>query len=270
MDKTHSLLERIMGPVGRSYTKRRGGVRYLDGKSLTRPTGIKGGQRLILLLIAAIAIGLGAFFIYNTVYASIREAALAEQSVAENLTRTPSIKSLPDMTSLINLSDEEVLSTLEGSDYKIYDVTTEGSVSGISVYKVPDDLTIDDAAVLYARGIDRLNAAQATRILVGSWYLSTDRTGTGSMVVRYADFSTGDVQAAIQSAMATQPFDPETVSDTGVDDSGNTYASGRIDVDGVPCVWRISVLPLSDMYSVTNLPEDSCYVGIRITKQLTD
>lgn len=270
MDKTHSLLERIMGPVGRSYTKRKGGVRYLDGTSLARPNGIKGGQRLILLLIAAIAIGVGAFFIYNTIYASIREAALAEQSVAENLTRTASIKSLPDMTTLINLSDDEVLARLEESDYQIYNVTTDGSTSGISVYKLPDDVTVDDAAVLYARGIDRLNASQATRILVGSWYLSTDRTGTGSMVVRYADFSTGDMQVAIQNALATQPFAPDSVADTGVDDAGNTYASGRIDVDGVPCVWRISVLPLSDMYSVSNLPEESCYVGIRITKQLSD
>lgn len=270
MDKTHSLLERLMGPVGRSYTKRRGGVRYLDGTSLARSSGIPRAQKLILAIIAAVALAIGGLFIYNTIYASIREAALAEQSVAENLARPASIQSVPDMTYLIQLSDEDVLATLQGAGYQIHDVTTPGSTSGISVYKIPDDMTLDDAAVLYSRGIDRLNASQASRILVGSWYFSSDRTGTGSMVVRYADFSTGDLQIAIQNALATQQFDPNSIADTGVDDAGNTYASGRVDVNGTICVWRISTLKLSDMYSVTGLPEDATYVGIRITKQASD
>ena len=270
MDNTHSLLERIMGPVERTYTKRKDGVRYLDGTSLTRSPGIPGAQRTILIIIVIAALAVGAFFIYNTVYASIRQAALAKQSVAENLSRPASIETIPDMTNYILLSDDEVKQAINDSGYTYYDVTSPGSVTGITVYKLPADVSMEDAEVLYTRGIDRLNASQASLILNGSWQFATDRTGTGSMVARYADFSTGDLQTALNNALNTQKFNRESIADTGVDDAGNTYASGTIDVGGTLCVWRVSVIPLDDMYSVSGLPEEACYVGIRLTKQIQE
>ena len=85
------------------------------------------------------------------------------------------------------------------------------------------------------------------------------------MVVRYADFSTADPQVAVQNALTKQGFNPESITESGVDDSGNTFSLGSIDVDGTMCTWKISALPLKDMYSISGLPEDACYIGVRVT-----
>ena len=45
----------------------------------------------------------------------------------------------------------------------------------------------------------------------------------------------------------------------------NICSMGTLDAEGTPCTWKISALPLSDMYSISGLPEDACYVGVRVT-----
>jgi hypothetical protein len=86
------------------------------------------------------------------------------------------------------------------------------------------------------------------------------------MVVRYADFTTGDPQVAIRSALEKEGFDANNV-ESGVDDSGNSFSTGGVDVNGTQCTWRISAVPLSDYYAISGMPENACYVGVRITVQ---
>ena len=87
------------------------------------------------------------------------------------------------------------------------------------------------------------------------------------MRVGYADFTSGSLEAAIQSAIASEGFDPATTPEggAGVDEVGNTFQSGTIDVNGTVYTWKVSALPLSNMYDITGLPESAVYVGIRMT-----
>ncbi len=52
------------------------------------------------------------------------------------------------------------------------------------------------------------------------------------MRVKYADFSSGSVEAAVQTAIASEGFDPATVGEMAVDESGNTFQEGTVDVGG--------------------------------------
>ena len=147
----------------------------------------------------------------------------------------------------------------------MYDASDPDDPDNMILYRLPEDVSLDEAAQLYAKGVSNLSGVQASKLLVGSWYFSADRNGGTSMIVRYADFETADPQAAVQKAFDKQGFDPESISETGVDDSGNTYSMGTLDANGTQCTWKISALPLSDMYDIQGLPEDACYVGIRLT-----
>lgn len=42
-------------------------------------------------------------------------------------------------------------------------------------------------------------------------------------------------------------------------------ATGNVEVGGITYAWKISALPLNEVYSVNGLPEDAIYVGIRFT-----
>ena len=72
---------------------------------------------------------------------------------------------------------------------------------------------------------------------------------------------------AFRKALEAEGFDPESVAESGVDDSGNTYSMGTVDVDGVLCSWKISALKLDEIYSISSAPEEACYVGVRLTVQ---
>lgn len=87
------------------------------------------------------------------------------------------------------------------------------------------------------------------------------------MNVRYADFSSGDVNAAVQAAVAAEGFDPATVPEDGqgVDEVGNTFMTGTVDVDGSTYTWRVSAIALSEVYDISGLPDTAVYVGIRLT-----
>ena len=87
------------------------------------------------------------------------------------------------------------------------------------------------------------------------------------MVVRYADFSTDDPQVAVQKAVEREGFDTGSISESGVDESGNTYNMGVVEVGKKAYTWKVSALPLDDMYSINNMPTDACYVGVRLTAQ---
>ena len=51
----------------------------------------------------------------------------------------------------------------------------------------------------------------------------------------------------------------------GVDEVGNTFKQGTVDVDGTAYTWKVSALPLSEMYDISGLPETAVYVGVRLS-----
>ena len=261
-----SLADRFFYTGKREYTVVKGDIAYLDDAPLRRPFTLPAAQRMVLIGIIVIAAIIGFMAINNTVFAAMRESKAIEVSTEENLKRAPSIDSIPQMNNLINLTDEEVMSTFEEAGYTMYTSAKSSDSSETVMYKLPSDISREEAAAMYVQGINSLNSAQAAKLLTGSWYFGIDRVNGTSMIVRYADFSTGDPQIAVQNALAKEGFDPASVTDSGEDESGNKYSMGTINVDDVPCTWKISALPLSDIYSVSGLPENACYVGVRMTK----
>lgn len=265
MAKTRSFGDILHYTNTRTYSRREGEIDYLDGAPLRRPFSMPAGQRLIAGAVVLIAVAVGLYFLNTTILAALREAQLAEQSIQENLARQASIETLPKLEKLITLDDDSIKAKFEKAGYTTYETSTEDE-DELILYKLPDDMTIEEAAALYAKGISNITAVQATKLLNGSWQFVSEHSGVTSMVVRYADFTTGDPLVAIQNALEKTGFDPESVTETGEDDSGNTYSMGTIELDDATCTWKISSLPLSDMYSINNIPENACYVGIRLTK----
>ena len=267
MADLQSLVDHIHYENRRDYTHVEGDVAYLDGAPLRRPFAMPKTQRIIAAVIIVIAIVIGAFFVNSTVLENLRETLQSEQNVTNNLAREASIETLPKMNELVVLGDDDIRARFQEAGYTVYDASDPEDDTSMILYKLPSDVTVEDAAAMYAKGISNLTPTQSSKLLNGSWHFSADRNGGTTMVVRYADFSTGDPARAVQNALAKEGFDPESVSDSGEDESGNTYSMGTLDADGTACTWKISALPLSDMYSVQGLPEDACYVGVRVTVQ---
>lgn len=268
MPDLHSLGDRLYYANRRRYSKTEGNVAYLDDAPLGRPLSMPAAQRVFTALVAVVALVLGGIFLNATVLSSLREAAAAEQAISDNLARQASIDTIPVMTDLITLSDDEVREKFADAGFTVYDASSLNANSDDMVlYKLPADMTSEDAAGMLALGIGSLDASQATKLLNGSWYFAAERSGAVSMVVRYADFSTADPQEAVQLAVEKEGFDPSSISETGVDDSGNTYNMGVVEVGKKAYTWKVSALPLDDMYSIANMPEEACYVGVRLTAQ---
>ena len=266
MAKRFSLSDFLHYTNRRTYSHKEGDITYLDGAPLNRPMSLPAGQRVIVAVLVIIAAVIGAFFVNNTVLSSMREAAEAEQQIANNLTRQASIETLPDMQKLITENEAGVQDTFKEAGYTIFDASsTSDDEDDLILYKLPSDMTLEEASALYAKGIGNLTAPQATKLLNGSWQFVDERGEVTSMVVRYADFSTGDPQVAVQNALQKTGFDPESISDSGQDESGNTYSMGTFQSDDKTYTWKISALALGEMFSISNMPEDACYVGIRVT-----
>ena len=265
MSDLPSIFDRMHYENRRTYSRTEGNISYLDGTPLTRPASMPASQRGILVVLVVCAIVIGIICINNFVISSWQEAVSSEQAVIDNLKREPSLESIPHVASLIGLDNEAIKATFSEAGYKIYDASSHDDSGDLQLFKIPSDVSADEAAALFIQGIGSLNAEQASRILNGSWMFAAERVNGTSMVVRYADFSTGDPVIAVQNALVKEGFDPTSISASGEDESGNTYSSGTLMAGESPCTWKVSALKLGEMYSVRGLPEDACYVGVRVT-----
>ena len=265
MPDFRTAIDRIHYENRRGYTKKRGNISYLDGTPLSRPFDMPRAQRIIALVIVAVAVVIGFALVNNLVIARFQAAADEEKAVIENLARGSSIETIPNVASLIGLDNDGIKAAFAESGYTIYDATKQDDSTDMVLYRIPPDMDLSEAAVLYGRGVGSLDAADASRLLNGSWYFAVDRVNGTSMVVRYADFTSGDPEVAVHDAIAKEGFSAESITDSGVDDSGNTYSMGTLDAGGTTCTWKVSALPLKEMYSIAGLPENACYVGVRVT-----
>ena len=251
------------------YVDNDGPVRYLDGSGLQRPLDMPKPQLLVMGLFVAAAAVIGGYLLVHVLDEVQGGAARAQASVEENLAR-PVTYDLPVLPSIIGISDNEALKqTFVDAGATLYDNTSEedAAVGNMDVIKLPSDVSLADAALLYAGGISSLSAGDAALLLNGSWTLEVDRGEGVSMRVTYADFSSGTVDAAVQSAIASEGFDPATTPEDGmgVDEVGNTFQSGTVDIDGTVYSWKVSAIALSSVYDISGLPESAVYVGIRLT-----
>lgn len=239
-----------------------GPVRYLDGNSLLRPLDMPKPQLVIMAGFVIAAAIIGSVLLFSILDTVTNSAARSQATLEQNLARPASMASLPSLPTLFNLDDASILATFAEAGYTIYDNTASSGM--LDVIKLPDDVTLVDAGVLYSKGIPSLTAAEASRLFNGSWTFTANRGDFTDMRVKYADFSSGSVEAAVQTAMVSEGFDVSTLGEAGVDEAGNTFQAGTIAVGDAVLNWKVSAIALSNVYDVAGLPESATYVGIRL------
>ncbi|MEY8562184.1 teichoic acid transporter [Eggerthellaceae bacterium 3-80] len=251
------------------YIEGDGPVKYLDDSGLKRPFKMPQKAYIVLAAFALVALGVGVWF-YQDIKTNITDFMTSSSaSVEENLSRDVSYD-LPLLTDYIDVDNATIEQQLIDAGYNIYNMSSEEDIANdaMQLMKLPSDVTTADAMLMVANGISSLDASQAALLLNGSWTLNVQHGESTEMRLRYADFTSGDPQAAIDAAMASQGFDPASVlaeGGSGVDEAGNTFMTGTIDAWGYTCTWRVSTIALSDMYSISGLPSDALYVGIRLS-----
>ena len=184
------------------YSIEQGNVRYMDGSSLLRPVDMPRSQKIIMAVFVVIAVIIGFRLAAGAITAVSDSNTQSKTSVEENLAR-PVSYNLPVLTQMADMDDQAILDSLTAAGYTVYNQTAEGT-AGLDLVKLPSDVTVADAAAMYAKGVGSLSASQAALLLNGGWTLTVDRADTLSMAVKYADFSSSTLEAAIQSAIAAE------------------------------------------------------------------
>lgn len=244
-----------------------GPIKYPDDSGLKRPLDPPSSVRRNMLAILAVACLIGGFVIFKYLDAAVTGPLKDKEAAAEYAAKEVALD-LPQIAPLLNSDDQAIMSSLSSAGYTLYEKTPVGSneKGGFEVIKLPADVSLEQAGLIYLGGINNASASDAAKLLNGSWTLSVDRSAGTSIRVRYADFASGNIDTAIQAAKAAEGLSDAQATDAGVDDAGNTYQEGTITSGEETYVWRVSVVPLSDVYDVTGLPEDALFVGIRFTK----
>ncbi|WP_139653116.1 teichoic acid transporter [Raoultibacter phocaeensis] len=241
-------------------------VRYLDGSSLSRPFDLPRNQWLIAAVFLVAAIGIGGYFGFQIIDEVVNAPARAAASLEENLNRDVALD-LPSLIELVNYSNEDIRASFDEAGYTIYDKTDEETAAagvGFDLIKLPSDVSLEEAGLLYLQGVSNLSAADAAKLLNGSWEITVDRASGTDFRVRYADFASGTVDAAIQNAIIAEGLSDTTFGDSGVDGSGNTFQAGTVAIGDATYTWQVSACPLSGVYDNDGLPESAVYVGVRL------
>lgn len=238
-------------------------VRHLDGKGLARPLDPPLLVRRGMLAFAAVAVAVGGVMLFQWVDRVYLSPADEQQALQQNLTREVSLD-LPVLAALAPLDDAAIMQSLADAGNVLYERTPVGQNpdGGFDVVKLPADVPLEEAGLLYLQGINNISPASAAKLLNGSWDLEVSRKAGTVLRLHYADFASGDADGAIFAAMESQGLDSTMVTDSGVDDAGNTYQAGTTP-EGYG--WRVSVIGLSEVYKLSGLPATAQYVGIRLT-----
>lgn len=268
----NSLTERLARRKAHTYDTRdlpgfdNKNIAYMDAESLSRPLDSPKHVRMATIVALVAAAVIGGIMLFNYFDAVINAPARERAALEENLSQEVSL-GMPGLASLMGLSDEDALAALYATGATFYERVPLGSSPDVSfeVMRLPDGLSIADAGALYLAGISNLSATDAAKLLHGSWDLSLSRTEGTNLYVRYADFTSGSVQGAIENARGEAGLGDGELTDSGIDEAGNTYATGTVSDSGITYSWRISAISLDEVYDVSGLPDDAVYVGIRLT-----
>lgn len=244
-----------------------GNIRYLDDSGLNRPLDMPAQVRRGLVVALALACVIGGAMIFRYFDSIIGAPQRDQEAMQENIAREVSLD-LPQLGSFMPMGDQDIMASLNSAGYTLYEKTPVGAneAGGFEVIKLPEGVSLEEAGLVYLAGISNASAADASRLLNGSWTLSVDRSSGTSMRARYADFASGSADAAIQKAKEAEGLSEIQAAEAGVDDAGNTYQAGTVDMNGETYSWRVSVIALSEVYEVSGLPDDALFVGIRFAK----
>ncbi len=239
-------------------------VLYPNADVLTRPLDPPRNVRRGTIVFLVIAALIGALFLAWYFDGVVNEPKRQEQAVMDSLSQEVSYD-LPQLYSLMSLDNASILATLQAAGLNILEMPVKESSSIYELVKLPADVSAAEAGSVYLSGIDHASAAEAAKLLNGAWNLQIDRENGVNMVLHYADFTSKSVDAAVQAAITAEGLNESTIEKSGEDNSGNTYTMGTVEGETGTYSWRVSAIPLSEIYSIKGLPEDAVYVGVRMT-----
>ncbi|MBO4365309.1 MAG: teichoic acid transporter [Eggerthellaceae bacterium] len=243
-----------------------GTVSYLDGSVLKRPLTLPKKFWPLVAIIAAVALMIAYTWAKDVDHNVVHHSDRVEENVVEQINRGVS-QDVPILSDYIDWDDDEIIQSFIDSGYTYVDMNEINGTgdASIDIIKLPSDMTFDEAAIAYTQGVSKLDSETAARFLSGSWRMMVVRESGYSYSVKYADFDSPDSAAAVQAAVEAQGFGESELGEAGIDNSGNTFQEGTIDIDDYTYHWTVSACDLSDVYSVSGLPENAQYVGVRLT-----
>ena len=257
-------------PQGKTYKTQDGNIRYLDSGHLNRPITMPKSQVGIMMLFLAVGIVIAVALFMHINDAVFGSAERKQAAIEANITREVSYN-VPVLSSLITLDDNSIKQSFTDAGLAMYEYSDPNDYpnGGFMQACFPADIDFEQAQAWFDTGISSLDAPDAAMLLNGMWTFNLNRLEYLDMRVRYADFVSGSLEAAINAAMEQQGFSSDSIlteNGAGIDESGNTYKAGTIEIGGTTYQWRVSAAALQAVYDIRGLPEDAVYVGIRITE----
>ena len=244
-----------------------GPVRTIDSSSLARPFDPPKPVLIVSLVFALIAAIIGGRYAFGAIDGILHGAQRDAATVETNINRGVSYDERCERRTAADAGDAEgAHNDNRNAGYQTYNILGEGE-EGVDVMKIPSDVTLADAALVYAKGVSNMDAVTASKYLVGSWRFTVSRTNGTEMKVRYCDLAAENAQDAVQHAWQSEGWADNgnvTITAEGVDEIGNTYREGTIETESGTHSWRISVCDLDGVYSIPGLPSTAQYVGIRM------
>ncbi len=247
----------------------RGSVRYMEAPALRRglhiPSNIKGLIALLGLAALALATLVGMKTYSDVVNAPARYA----ESIQEAISTGPGLE-LPVLNNFIDSDNAGIRETFASTGYALIDVDAmyadegeELDPNSMDMVKVPSDTDYDMNVDLFRNNLRRSEVTDAAHFLAGSWRFTSFTANGVDLKVKYADMNSASIEDAIAAAIAAQGWTDSAFGESGVDQSGNTFQNGTIQINDRTMHWSVSVCPLDEVYSVNGLP-DAFYVGSRL------
>ncbi len=235
-----------------------------DASALLRPQKLE-GKNLIPVVIALIVAAIIGFNLYsfasnNFVYANERH----QEAVMTQISRGETVN-LPSLDLLVGYDEAGMSANLLSAGYTTFEPDSVDG-SDYETVKVPTDMSAEQGKKIYESGIAKADSATAAKLLTGMWRLSMGDGDDGKLLIlRYADFNSGSAASAISAAMMAEGLVEDSVTDSGIDENGNTYKVGTGSSNGIDFTWRVSTCELKEIYNIEFLPDSTMYVVMRFS-----
>lgn len=248
-------------------TVTQGNITYPNAAKLLRPQSIKGPALILVGIIIVAAIAAGYTFASKAAdalyFSEIRKGSQVEQYMAREIAYD-----MPQLKDYIAEEDAEAIYNTISEQHTLVLLSADGVTStGFDAFRLPSDISPEEGTAALKDGIGAMDIVKASKVLNGGWRMTADFSSYQDLKLRYADMKSNSLEEAIIAAIHDQGFDSDEseVAKEGIDESGNTYKSGSIDIDGETYFWRVSAVKFNEAYPIKGMPETTLYVGIRMT-----
>ena len=219
----------------------------------------------LICMIGALVI---AFFGVDYVFNNASRISAQETAKNADLLARPIDLQLPVLTEWIWTSPDDARAYLEQSGLSTIDISTEEDLlanTTYDIFKVPSDLDLGVSHSILNSDLAQVQNSDLVHFLSDSWELRYNSDPNLYVATKAYNFTSPTIEEAIASSVVYQGWDAGTVEESGVDTAGNTYQRGSVSIGDTTYHWRVSAIPLEQMFKVVNLPTKVFYVGASLT-----